>query len=153
MINDLQSEIQKLTGRYGIEAVKAALDITANEPTQDDILTIVANAGVHPVQAIHQRGAVYVASVGNLDFSSPEMTHASIKAVLIAAAKKLQERPWKKVYIAPFGPAILSMLLKGLVFKILYIETIDILHAGSGIHYDVSFDLRSIAIEAGARNE
>ena len=111
----------------------------------DDVLTIVANAGVHPYHALHKRGVVFEASEGTLDFSSSAAAITSIEAVLLRTAKKLKEKRWRRVYLVPFGPAPLSLQIKSLVHKILDVETIDVLHLGNGAHVDIDFNPRSIA--------
>ncbi|NEN90215.1 MAG: hypothetical protein F6K48_15375 [Okeania sp. SIO3H1] len=68
--------------------------------------------------------------------------------ILIKVAQKLKSKPWKKVYLVPFGPAVLSMQIKLLVYRILYIETIDFLYAGHGVYYDLDINLRVIAAES-----
>jgi len=112
-------------------------------------LTIIANAGVHPLQDCHKRGEIFIASTGNINFTTSNDATSEIKEILIKVAKKLQSKPWQKVYIAPFGPAILSMCIKSLVYRILNQETIDILHAGDGRHFDIAIDIRNIAVTAG----
>lgn len=113
-----------------------------------ETLTIIANQGVHPLSPEHQRGEIFIASVGNLDFTSQEAANNSIREILLKVAKKLKEKKWEMVYLVPFGPAPLSLQIKSLVHKILDIETIDVLHAGSGKHFDISLDPREIAINA-----
>ena len=117
---------------------------------QDDenVLTIIANAGVHPYHALHKRGEVFVASEGSLDFSSKESAVTEIEEVLLRVAKKLKEKRWSRVYLVPFGPAPLSMQIKSIVHKVLDIETIDVLHVGDGAHVDICMNTRSIAARA-----
>ncbi|NEQ41007.1 MAG: hypothetical protein F6K40_34270 [Okeania sp. SIO3I5] len=68
--------------------------------------------------------------------------------ILIKVAEKLKSKPWKKVYLVPFGPAVLSMQIKLLVYRILYIETVDFLYAGHGVYYDLDINLRLIAAQS-----
>ncbi|NEQ41008.1 MAG: hypothetical protein F6K40_34275 [Okeania sp. SIO3I5] len=42
--------------------------LTKNE--EQDVLTIIVNEGIHPNSPTHNRGEIYVASRGSLDFSS-----------------------------------------------------------------------------------
>lgn len=113
-----------------------------------DVLTIVANAGVHPYHPLHKRGEVFEASTGTLDFSSKESAIRSIESALLRTATKLKEKRWRRVYLVPFGPAPLSLQIKSLVHKILDIETIDVLHIGNGEHVDVEINSRSVATKA-----
>jgi hypothetical protein len=114
----------------------------------DDVLTIVANAGVHPYHHLHKRGEVFEASVGTLDFSSKESAILSIESALLRTANKLKEKRWSRVYLVPFGPAPLSLQIKSLVHKILDVETVDVLHIGNGEHVDVEINPRSVAARA-----
>lgn len=114
----------------------------------DDVLTIVANAGVHPYHHLHKRGEVFEASVGTLDFSSKDSAIAAIEAALLKTANKLKEKRWRRVYLVPFGPAPLSLQIKSLVHKILDVETVDVLHIGNGEHVDVEINPRSVAAKA-----
>lgn len=111
----------------------------------DDVLTIIANAGVHPYDQLHIRGEVFEASVGTLDFSSRQSAIAAIESALLKTAKKLKEKRWNRVYLVPFGPAPLALQIKSLVHKILDVETIDVLHIGNGRHIDVAINPRPIA--------
>jgi hypothetical protein len=116
--------------------------------SRDDVLTIIANAGVHPYHALHKRGEIFVASERTLDFSSMESAVGEIESVLLGVARKLKEKRWNRVYLVPFGPAPLSLQIKSLVHKILDIETIDVLHIGSGEHVDICISPRAVAIKA-----
>lgn len=131
--------------KFGEESLFRKLD---SELSNNNILTIIANAGVHPYHSLHQRGEVFVASHGNLDFSSKETSTAEIESALLKVAKKLKEKRWNKIYLVPFGPAPLSLQIKSLVYKVLDIETTDVLHAGGGIHFDIELDPRKVAIHA-----
>ena len=71
-----------------------------------------------------------------------------IKEILINVARKLKSASWKQIYLVPFGPAVLSMNIKMLVYKILYVETIDILHLGNGVHVDIDINTRDISISS-----
>lgn len=117
----------------------------------EHVLTIVANAGVHPYHALHKRGEIFVASEGTLDFSSKESAVIEIEKTLLRVAKKLKEKRWSRVFLVPFGPAPLSLQIKSVVHKILDIETIDVLHVGEGVHVDICINPRAIA--ARAKNE
>lgn len=147
MNNKLKFKIDEYLSRNGELAL---LELLSEQPEEPELrtLTIIANGGVHPLQEINKRGEIFFASAGNMDFSSRESAENAIRQALINVAIKLKSKAWSKVYIVPFGPAILSMLIKSLVYKILNQETIDVLHAGAGVHFDVSIDTRAIALEA-----
>jgi hypothetical protein len=141
----LEDAIEDYVGRYGEKSLLRKLCTTRDETS---VLTIIANAGVHPYHELHMRGDIFVASQGNLDFSSAEASADQIRQVLTKVAIKLKEKRWNKVYLVPFGPAPLSLQIKSLVHKVLDIETIDVLHAGGGVHFDIELDPRKIAIDA-----
>ncbi len=145
MDKKLKEVIERYIEKYGEESLARKLDAENNEK---NVLTIIANAGVHPYHELHKRGDIFVASQGNLDFSSAESSTAEIERVLSKVARKLKEKRWDKVYLVPFGPAPLSLQIKSLVYKVLDIETVDVLHAGSGVHFDIELDPRKIAINS-----
>lgn len=146
MNKELDDVIARYIDTHGEEALILKLS-----PEHDDkkVLTIIANADVHPYHELHKRGDVFVASHGNLNFSSAESSSAAIGEVLTKVARKLKEKRWNKVYLVPFGPSVLSLQIKSLVYKVLNIETVDVLHAGDGVHFDIELDPRKIAIDAG----
>jgi len=131
---------------HGEEVLLEKLNQSSLESTK--ILTIICNQGVHPLNDLHKRGEVFYASQGNLDFSDEVQAINAITQVLKKVAKKLKSHSWEKVYLVPFGPAVLSMQIKNLVYRVLHIDTIDILHIGNGIHVDIEIDSRDIAVEA-----
>lgn len=141
MKNETLTLIENFILNYGESKLIDALSTESH----GTVLTIISNAGVHPYHALHKRGEVYVASEGALDFSSKESAVSEIEAALLGVAKKLKEKRWSIVYLVPFGPAPLSMQIKSLVFKVLNIETIDVLHIGNGVHVDVCINPRTIA--------
>lgn len=147
--NSLNSLVADYITLNGEDAFVALIKKSAKQESQ--VLTIIVNAGVHPVLAEHKRGEVFIASSGNIDFSSKKNIENEFREILLNVAKKLQSQNWNKIYIVPYGPSVLSMLIKNLVYRVLYINTVDILHVGSGVHYDIDFDLREIAIEADAK--
>ena len=134
---------------YGEEAVKTLLiNSLSNLKNENSVLTIVVNAGIHPLPENLLRGDVFIASHGNLDFSSKLSIESEFRNILKNVSVKLQSNNWNLVYIVPFGPAVLSMLIKNLVYKVLYINSIDVIHAGSGVHFDIEIEPREMAIEA-----
>jgi len=147
MKNELALKLEEFIARNGESAL---LNLISGTPPNIEprTLTIIANGGVHPLQDIHKRGEVFFASMGSINFENVETAENEIKAILASVAIKLKSESWNKIYIVPFGPAILSMQIKSLVYKVLNQETVDVLHAGSGIHFDISIDTRKIAISA-----
>lgn len=148
MDNETEKAVESYLERFGKDALMQKLDA---EGLQEDVLTIIANAGVHPFDALHKRGVVFFASQGNLDFTSKESALAEFRRVLHGVASKLMERRWSKVYLVPFGPAPLALQIKSLVHKVLDMETVDVLHVGGGVHIDVEIDPRKIAVDTGQK--
>lgn len=147
----MKKETEDLVQKFiNIHGEKALIDELERKPNKENgkVLTIISNGGVHPLNALHQRGEVFVASEGNIDFSTKSSTERAITKILHGVASKLQSQTWETIYLVPFGPSVLSMLIKSLVYKVLYIETIDVLHAGESIHFDIEIDPRVIAIES-----
>ncbi|MBL1179268.1 hypothetical protein [Pantanalinema sp. GBBB05] len=148
MDTELKKLVEDCLQKLGAESFKREVKSLLNKDNEKDTLTIIVNEGIHPASPIHEHGEIYVASQGNIDFSSKEIVEKEFKKILIGVAQKLKSKPWKKVYLVPFGPAVLSMQIKLLVYRILYIETIDFLYAGYGNYYDLDINLRIIAAES-----
>ena len=111
-----------------------------------EILTIVANKGVHYLPREIQRGFVHVASQGNLDFSSIHSVEQEYQKILTSLSDVLQSRMWGKIYLVPFGPSTLSMQIKLLVYRITRIETVDVFYDGKGGYFDLSIDQRALIV-------
>lgn len=135
--------ILKYIEKYGEKELISKLNYQINS---DNILTIIANQGVHPLGDLHKRGDVFYASKGDLDFSSEIKATNAMEKVLRNVANKLKSDSWEKVYLVPFGPAVLSMQIKSLVYRVLHIDTIDVLHIGNGLHVDIDINPREIAL-------
>lgn len=144
----MKDEILKAVEAYVLEYGEDRLLEMLATTQDDDVLTIVTNAGIHPYHQLHKRGEIFEASVGTLDFSSKESAIVSIESALLRTAEKLKEKRWHRVYLVPFGPAPLSLQIKSLVHKVLDIDTIDVLHIGNGEHVDVEINPRSVAAKA-----
>ena len=115
--------------------------------TGEQTLTIVANEGIHHLPIDLARGEVLVASKGSLDFSSNESINREFTKILKNIAQKLKEREWEKIYLIPFGPSNLSMLIKLLVYRVTHIETIDLFYIDSQ-YREVHIKLRQLIIES-----
>ncbi|MBP0016383.1 MAG: hypothetical protein J7647_02360 [Cyanobacteria bacterium SBLK] len=148
MDKELENLIEDCLDKLGDEEFKKGISKLLTTNDEKDVLTIIANEGIHPSSPAHNHGEIYVASRGNIDFSSQEIVREELNKILVGVAKKLKSKPWKKVYLVPFGPAVLSMQIKLLVYRILYIETVDFLYAGHGTYYDLNINLRVIAAES-----
>lgn len=142
----VDSALSKLGERRLIEELaKITGDSSQREP---DTLTIIANKGVHHLPQQFMRGEVYFVSEGSLDFSSSESVEREMVLALSRLASKLKSKAWQKIYLVPFGPTNLSMLIKLLVYRVTHIETVDLFHAGSGSYFELNIPLRDVVIGA-----
>ena len=140
--------VSKLTATHGSEKVLSFL--RSMRPSENDVLTIISNLGTHPVPQEMVRGETFVASTGQLDFSTIDQVRNQYEEILGKVASKLKERNWTAVYILPFGHITLSMQIKLLVQKVLSIETIDIFHLGSGKYDFLKISQRPLIVDAEA---
>lgn len=151
-MNDLglQELVEKVVAELGERAVAEALErMSKDGSAKEEVLTIIANVGVHHLPDHLRRGEVFVASEGSLDFSTRDSVCSEITQVLTRVAAKLKEKNWSKIYLVPFGPTNLAMLIKLLVYRVTHIETIDIFYGGNGVYHDLDVALRPLVIEAG----
>ncbi|HEY6220821.1 MAG TPA: hypothetical protein VIV65_12280 [Gemmatimonadaceae bacterium] len=147
--SDLKAALQSAVKSLGEERVLNLLRTASAAPATEGILTIIVNAGIHHLPMEFERGDVFVASEGTLDLSSPESIRREFHAVLSRTAKKLRERDWTRVYVVPFGPTVLSMQVKLLVYRVCAIETVDIMNVAGGNRAEVAMDLRQLVVDAG----
>jgi len=106
------------------------------------------NIGVHHLPDEYRRGDIFVASEGTIDFSSSDSIRNEFNNILMGVAKKLKSRAWKVVYILPFGPAVLSMQLKLLVYRVCGLESIDIMNVPGADRVEISLNLRQLIIDS-----
>lgn len=147
-IDTLKSLVEAALRSVGEDRLVQELT-SLSTPTDKDAetLTIIANAGVHHLPEKLLRGQVFTASEGTLDFTSQESTTQELKEVVNKVAAKLKERDWKKIYLIPFGPTNLSMLLKLLVYRVTHIETIDVFYY-NGEYREIDIQIRPLIVEA-----
>jgi hypothetical protein len=148
-------EIQKLLDEAlkasGSEQVAAALQNLATRAMRDDeVLTIIANAGVHEIPQRYLRGEVYEASRGNWNATTEEALILELTSILSRLVDKLRSGHWKCVYLIPTGHPILSLQIKAMVYRLLRINTIDLYHK-EGAYFEINLDQRAVALDAGNR--
>lgn len=148
MSTDLINKIECYVEKFGETAVIEKLAELEVSPDKDT-LTIISNKGAHPIPQSDLRGEVFVASEGQLDFSSIERVKAEYEEILKKVAIKLKERQWCFVYILPFGHITLSMQIKLLVQKVLSIESIELFHMGNGKYENLSISQRPLIVSVG----
>jgi hypothetical protein len=144
MNDHLEKLLQILGEKRALEVLERAAS-TAKVPTE---LTIIANAGVHHIPDDIFRGRVYLASEGNLDFSSAETVQSEYEEVLSNLAKVLKSQRWERIYLVPFGPTTLSLQIKLMVYRVTAIETVDWFYAGNGEYFQLAFPQRKIISKA-----
>jgi len=141
-IDALDKLLQRAVDSAGDAKVARLLTDLASETTKAaDALTIIANAGMHPIPEECLRGEVFVASKGNLDLSSPDAIESSYRQVLSSLANKLRERVWKRVYLIPTGPPTLSLQIKLLVYHVTRLSSVDFFYV-RGEYIEVDLDYR-----------
>ncbi len=121
--------------------------VSSKSDINGDTLTIIVNTGVHHLPTKLLRGQVFKASEGALDFSNQQSIEQEFARVIRNVAIKLKEQEWKKIYLVPFGPVNLSMLIKLLVYRVIHIETVDIFYIG-GDYWEIDMQLRPLIVDA-----
>jgi hypothetical protein len=139
--------LQELLERLGEKrALEILLDAEAHSSAE--MLTIIANDGVHHLPDAMKRGLIYIASRGNLDFSTISSVQTEYSQILSDLAHLLKQRSWRRIYLVPFGPSTLSMQIKLLVYRVTRIETTDVFYDGKGSYSDLSIAQRDLIIES-----
>lgn len=137
--------VEKLVNAVGNDKVIDHLIMFEQElHITENILTIIVNSGTHPMPNNIMKGELFVASSGLIDFSSEELLKNNFFEILSRVAEKLKSKNWNKVYVVPFGPAVLSMAVKILVYRVCHLETIDFLHVGNGKHIEINLNFKKI---------
>ena len=137
------SELDDLVKDIGYDQ---SIDILTKhlENQDEDILTIVANAGIHHLPAKILRGEIYYASEGNSDFSSIDVVKEQFEEILKNVSIKLKQHSWKDIYLIPFSHSTLCFQIKLLVHRITRIETTDLFYDGKGNFSDLNIEQRSL---------
>jgi hypothetical protein len=140
----LQKSLKDLIATYGVELLQRELRRLDPSDPVENVLTIVSNSGTHALPKEHLHGTVYFASEGSLDFSSGEEIKKQFEQILINLARVVKSKRWNKIYLLPFGPSALTMLIKLLVFRITYIDTWDIIYLGNGKYSEIQIETRDL---------
>lgn len=134
--------IERAVSVRGIERIRSVLMSIIDEG-EVETLTIVANEGRHLIPETFLRGELFIASRGNLDFSSPSSAKSAYIEIIKKLNKKLLERSWKRIYLIPTGHPTLPLQLKAEVYRVTRINTIDLFYL-TGTYFDLDIDLRQI---------
>ena len=141
-------ELQDLIEQVGEEKARTILEKYLEQERQEDqdILTIVVNQGIHPLPEEKLRGIVFYASEGNLDFSSIDSVQEEFEKILEDVTRILKSKNWRKVFILPFGPSVLGMQIKLLVYRITRIESIELFYLGESEYMELEIKQRNIIV-------
>jgi len=141
------AELDRLVMQYGVEATIELIKRETSGRASESTLTIIANQGTHHLPDAYKRGEIFVATKGNLDFSSVERVKSQYEKVIVELSQKLKSNSWKTIYLVPFGHSTLCMQIKLLVYRVTRIETIDLFYDGKGGYADLSIEQRGLIIE------
>lgn len=144
--NALQLAVEKLIREHGKEEVLSAAESVELHDAKSQQLTILCNKGMHPVPTEIVRGELFVASEGNLNFSTPKDVESEIESILSRTAQKIRSRAWQEIYIIPHGHVVISMQIKFLCYRILGVETIDWFYLSSLGYVRIKFSPRDLLV-------
>ncbi|WP_163783782.1 hypothetical protein [Myxococcus vastator] len=137
--------LRLLVNRNGAEWITRELNrIDTSAGDRSHTLTIISNVGIHPLPSEILQGEVFLASEGNLDFSSMNVIASQYADILTRLSQKLKSQEWTNIYILPFGHCTLSMQIKLLVYRVTRIEAKEIFHLGGGKYDILAIDQRPI---------
>jgi hypothetical protein len=142
MSDEDEETIESLISKRGRAFVENIL--ARHHGAKEEVLTIVCNEGLHPIPDEYIQGEVYIASKGNLDFSSAETIHKELDSIAVALKMKLHQKKWSKIILVPFGHSVICMNIKMIVYRVLRIETIDLFHCGAGKYAEIQRETRSV---------
>ncbi|MDA2923654.1 hypothetical protein MYX65_03185 [Acidobacteria bacterium AH-259-L09] len=145
--DDLGELLNKAVARHGREEIAKVLTDLSRSGGETEVLTIIANAGVHEIPQRYLRGEVYEASHGNWDASTPESLRRELCDRLARLAEKLRSTVWKRIYLVPTGHPVLSLQIKAMVYRILRLNTVD-LYYKDGEYFEIEIDHRVVALES-----
>jgi hypothetical protein len=132
--------INSIVKKRGKEFVKSIIeDKNSNDSF---VLTIITNFGTHPPPSEHLHGEIFSASEGILDFSSIDSVNLILDEINRKLLKKLKEKRWEKIYLIPFGHTVVNMSIKLTVFRVLWMDTIDVFYFGNNKYGEVMRDSR-----------
>lgn len=141
------AELDDLVRQYGTEATIELIKREMARQASGSVLTIIANEGMHHLPEAYKRGEVYVATRGNLDFSSVDRVKSQYETVLSDLSGRLKSKCWQRIYLVPFGHSTLCMQIKLLVYRVTRIETVDLFYDGKGHYADLSIEQRHLIVE------
>ena len=137
----LQLLLDQAVAEHGARRVRNALKSLIVD-SRNNVLTIIANAGRHNVPQKYLRGEIFVASEGNIDFSSHMKIKNVLSLIILRLNTKLLQNTWTKIYLIPTGHPTLSLQLKIAVYRVTRLNTTDLFYL-NGRYFDIDFDMRN----------
>ncbi|WP_157081026.1 hypothetical protein [Novosphingobium naphthalenivorans] len=137
--------LEDLIQRRGESFVRSQLNVLGVRRKE---LTILSNAGMHPIPHEYVRGELFTASEGNLDFTDINSVNLELDRIVKRVKEKIFSDNWTNVYLIPFGHSSISLTIKMTVFRLLRIETIDVFYFGEGRYDYLDRDSRDSILEA-----
>jgi hypothetical protein len=147
-LTDVLEKCVKACGEEVVEKTLSAL--LAEKQENQNVLTIIANSGIHKIPSHYCRGEVYSASHGNWNISSEEDLKEEFRRILRDLGTKLASRQWSRIYLVPTGHPALSAQIKLFVYRITRVSTIDLVYF-NGHYYEIELDHREIVL-SGQQN-
>jgi hypothetical protein len=148
--SDIETLLRELIAQQGFEDAERTLRSIV-EDAAGSVLTIIPNIGIHRIPDRYLRGAVFVGSEGNLDFSSRRGVESEYKKILLKLKDKLLSQPWSRIYLIPTGHVTLSMQIKLFVYQLTRINTIDLFYL-NGRYFELRFDARDLEVREGSKS-
>jgi len=141
--DEIANRLEKLINKIGKEEAFELLEkhVKSNE---QNILTIVTNLGPHKLPDHLIVGDLYIASEGDFDLNNQKTIEASFSSVLSNLSKKLKEKDWHEIHVIPFGPSVLNMMIKLVIFRVTYSDTFDYVYSGNGQYRRIKINSRKI---------
>jgi len=141
-------EILKLIKEIGEDRALNELRNLVNASDRNlNVLTIVSNSGAHRLPKEIIKGELYVASKGNFDVTNGKILSEQYMSIAKKLAIKLKEKKWDEIYLVPFGPSTLNMLIKIITFRVTYTDTIDYFYTENGDYLELQLNTRSCILE------
>lgn len=138
----LEDLVDKLISQRGPDKAARVL-ASILEDAEQSTLTIIPNMGIHRIPERYLRGKTFVASEGNLNFSSRRSIEQEYKKILRNLKDELLSQSWKKIYLIPTGHVTLSLQIKLAVYQLTRINTIDLFYL-NGKYFELAFDSRDL---------
>ena len=143
MDETLSSLIDKFRSRYGDTELRAFLT-NRLAGHSDAVLTIVCDDTMHAIPESVILGERFVLSSGNFDTTNSRTVEEYLNSRIILLANKLNSREWDRVRVVYSGHAILAAVAKFTVYRVLHIESDDVIYFGGIGYMEISVRVRNV---------